>query len=413
MMIPDSLKFTGKDSSIKGLEKIKLLQALGVNARKVDINYSSKEGFSGKVPNILIGDYGYPNVNAGFMSAEQYNKNDAPKEWKQDPKTFTLSKIIELRQGLLNSKTNLNIKDFNARFADKLKEVGLASAPVEAEINYEKKIQSSSSADSFSSDVLPHGPSAQLRNLRITENPLVPRAVEKYESDTDFKASGSLLELSKKGLDEHYLTKILSTGNLGVKFQRKIVPTKWSITAVDDTLGKSMISKLQDFEEHPCSVLFGGYMGNYYIALIYPGPWSYELFETYVGGGLQNPENFQSAIDYEGPFGRKTYASNTVGGYYAARLALLEYFTNKRMKGQVLLLRFITDEYWAPLGVWVVREATRNCFSSAKLEFENKELMQRYVSLFLRKKFGLAVEGIYNKSSLLKNMKNQKTLVDF
>ncbi len=370
MKVPDSLKFTGKDAGIKGLEKMKLLASLGINAKKVESFYSSKDGFSGKIPNILIGDYGYPNVNAGFMSAQDYNKNDAPNEWRRDPKTFSLSKIIELRQGLLNSKTNLNVKDFNARFSEKMKEVGLASVPVEAEVNYDKKI---SFGSSFNSDVLPHGPSAQLRRLQITKNPKVPRIVEKYESDSDLKASSALLALSKKGIDEHYLTKILSTGNLGVKIQRKIVPTKWSITAIDDTLGKNMITSLSDFEEMPPTTLFGGYMGNYYIALIFPGPWSYELFETNIGPGLANPEDYESAQDFEGPFGRKTYATNTVGGYYAARLGALEYFTKKRMKGRVLLLRFITDEYWAPLGVWVVREATRNCFTSKEMEFGSKE----------------------------------------
>jgi hypothetical protein len=410
MKIPDSLKFTGKDASIKGLERMKLLAALSENAKRVEGVYASKEGFSGKVPNILIGDYGYPNVNAGFMSAEEYNRNDAPKEWRNDPERYTLSKIIELRQGLLNSKTNMNVKDFNARFAEKLREVGLASSPVDAEVNYDRRLHI---GNSFNTDVLPHGPSADLKRLQLTGNPKVPNAVERYESDTDFKASGALVELSKKGLDEHYLTKILSTGNLGVKPQRKIVPTKWSITAVDDTLGKSMIAKLPDYEEASCTALFGGYMGNYYLALVFPGPWSYELFETYVGPGLSDPENFESAEDYEGPFGRKDYASNTVGGYYAARLALLEYFTRKKMKGRVLLLRFITDEYWAPLGVWVVREATRNCFSSRELEFESAELMMHYASLFLRRKFSVSAEVFYRKSRLLKERSSQQTLDGF
>jgi hypothetical protein len=409
-MIPDSLKFTGKDSRIKGLERMKLLAELTSNAKKIETIYSSRQDFSGKVPNVLIGDYGYPNVNAGFLSSQEYSNNDSPKNWKENPQDYSIQKIIELRQSLLNSKANVNVKDFNARFSDKLKEVGLSSAPVEAEVFYDKKI---SFGSSFDKEVLPHGPSAILKNLKITENPKVPLIVDKYESDIDFKASGALLALNKSGLDEHYLTKILSTGNLGIKSQRKIVPTKWSITAVDDTLGKNMIKKLNDFEEHNFSVLFGGYLGNYYIAIIFPGPWSYELFETYVGSGLENPENYESSTDYEGAYGRKEYATDTVGGYYAARLALLEYFEKKKRKGSVLLLRFITDEYWAPLGVWVVREATRNCFSSNALEFESKELMIKYASLFLRKKFNVSLDIILNKSRLLDHVKRQKTLFEY
>lgn len=407
MMIPDSLKFTGKDSRIKGLEKIKLLAELSANARKVEQVYSSRQDFSGKVPNVLIGDYGYPKVNAGFLSSQDYSNNDSPNDWKKNPQEYSIQKIIELRQNLLNSKSNIHVKDFNARFSDKLKEVGLASAPVDAEVYYDKKIQVNSS---FDREVLPHGPSAALKNLKITENPKVPLIVDKYESDTDFKAAGALIALNKSGVDEHYLTKILSTGNLGVKEQRRIVPTKWSITAVDDTLGKNALKKLSDYEEHEFSVLFGGYLGNHYIALIFPGPWSYELFETYVGAGLENPENYESSTDYEGAYGRKDYAKDTVGGYYAARLALLEYFERKKRKGSVLLLRFITDEYWAPLGVWVVREATRNCFLSNPLVFESKELMIKYVSFFLMKKFRVSLNHILRKSVLLTEMKMQKTL---
>lgn len=409
-MIPDSLRFTGKDSRIKGLEKMKLLAELSANARKIEGLYSSKQDFSGKVPNVLIGDYGYPNVNAGFLSSQEYSTNDSPKDWKRNPQEYSIQKIIELRQSLLNSKANVNVKDFNARFSDKLREVGLSSSPVDAEVSYDRKI---SLASSFNKDVLPHGPSAILKTLRITENPKVPSIVDKYESDSDFKASGSLIALNKSGLDEHYLTKVLSTGNLGIKTQRKIVPTKWSITAVDDTIGKDKLKKISYFEEHNPSVLFGGYLGNYYIALIFPGPWSYELFETYVGPGLENPYNYQSSTDYEGPYGRKDYASDTVGGYYASRLALLEYLEQKKRKGSVLLLRFITDEYWAPLGVWVVREATRNCFAAPALEFESKELMIKYASVFLRKKFNVSLDPILRKSRLLEQLKSQRTLFEY
>jgi DNA repair protein NreA len=409
-MMPDSLKFTGKDSRIKGLERIRLLEELSKSAKQTNMYYASRNEFSGKIPNVLIGDFGYPNVNAGFLSSAEYQTQDSPKEWKENPQVFSIKKIIELRQGLLNSKSNLNVRNFNERFADKLQEVGLSSKPVEAEINYEKKLTYS---NTFDKEVLPHGPSAYLRNMKITENPKVPVLVEKFASDSDFKASRALINLSKAGIDEHYLTKVLSTGNLGVKEQRKIVPTKWSITAVDDTLGKELIAKIQHNESQGYELFFGGYLGNYYLALIFPGPWSFELFETYVGSGLEDAYNFLSSRDFEGALGRKDYAKETVGGYYASRLALLEYFHNHKKKGRVLLMRFISDEYWAPLGVWVVREASRNCFSSRSIKFESGELMQSYASRFLRMKFNIALEKFLQESILWKSMKTQRDLSNY
>ena len=193
-----------------------------------------------------------------------------------------------------------------------------------------------------------------------------------------------------------------------------MVPTKWSITAVDDTIGKSIsLKEIPDLKEHEYAALFGGYMGNYYIALIFPGPWSFELFETYVGGGLSNSNLFESAQDYEGAIGRKDYAQNTVGGYYASRLAILEHFQRTKTKGRVLLLRFITDEYIAPLGVWVVREATRKCLNSKPIYFGSKELLLKYGEVFISRKYNLNTKVIYNKSWLLKDMKIQPRLSEF
>jgi len=133
------------------------------------------------------------------------------------------------------------------------------------------------------------------------------------------------------------------------------------------------------------------------------------LFETYVGN-LNNSSNYESASDYESPFGRKSYAFNTSGGYYASRLAVLEYFLKKKMKGRVLMFRFITEEYWAPLGVWVVREASRNAFKSNPLFFEEKSKMLNHVFVKALKSFKINVNHLYRQSKLVKDLAEQKTL---
>jgi len=117
--------------------------------------------------------------------------------------------------------------------------------------------------------------------------------------------------------------------------------------------------------------------------------------------------------DYEGYGGRKIYASNTVGGYYAARLSALEYLKKIKKQASVLLLRFITGEYYAPLGVWVVREAVRKTLTEKALNFASKELMLKYTQALVKKKFGINVDYILNKSIMLNQIKTQKKLVDF
>jgi hypothetical protein len=90
----------------------------------------------------------------------------------------------------------------------------------------------------------------------------------------------------------------------------------------------------------------------------------------------------------------------------------LNILEQRREKARVAS-RFITDEYWAPLGVWVVREATRNCFAAPSLEFESKELMIKYASIFLRKKFNVSLDPILRKSRLLEQLKSQRTLFEY
>ena len=98
---------------------------------------------------------------------------------------------------------------------------------------------------------MPMGPVAGLKKVKITENVRVLRSVEKVIEDDDLKAEKAVNYLFKKNIDENFLTKILSIGTLGLKKNRKLVSTKWSITAVDDILGKNLISSIKDYERIP------------------------------------------------------------------------------------------------------------------------------------------------------------------
>ena len=52
----------------------------------------------------------------------------------------------------------------------------------------------------------------------------------------------------KNKFDEYTLSKILSVGVLGLKKDKKLVPTRWSITATDDILAKNLLRKIRDFK---------------------------------------------------------------------------------------------------------------------------------------------------------------------
>jgi len=63
--------------------------------------------------------------------------------------------------------------------------------------------------------------------------------------DTDVKAETAIDELHSKGVDNYKIQQSLSTGILGQEENRKLVPTRWSITASDDMISKKATGRCQ------------------------------------------------------------------------------------------------------------------------------------------------------------------------
>jgi hypothetical protein len=86
------------------------------------------------------------------------------------------------------------------------------------------------------------------------------------------------------------------------------------------------------------------------------------LWNISLSGNNQNLKP-QIMTDYEFYKGRKNYASNITGAYYAARKEICEYLYNIRKQARVLIFREVRGGYIVPLGVWVIRETVRNAMS--------------------------------------------------
>src|SRR3989344_3134993 len=383
---------------------------------KLQVQKQFKQDFYGSAPAPFIGRFGYPHVNIGILSPQfvgDMSEYDSPRIWREH--SAAIGEIATKRYGLVNSRTTWNIKDVhqgNGRFFDIVQEVGMAKKAVDVEVSLTKPPTLSLTTEK---EIIPFGPASMVRKARLTENTTVDSRVEKMVSDTDLKAAPALASLYKKGFEENTLSKLISVGNLGLKQNRKLVPTRWSITAVDDTIGKKLIQEVKEFSCGEYQAYFGGSWGNYYLLLFFPEVWSYELFETYINNPV-NPwsqNGYMYSTDYEDFAGRKTYAEETAGGYYACRLGVLEKMKQLKRQGSCLALRFITSEYTIPLGVWVCREATRKSIESAAITFSDQELMIKYAQALVKKKFGFDVDLLLKESKLLKNMKEQRKLSEF
>ncbi|MBI2572542.1 hypothetical protein HYV86_01670 [Candidatus Woesearchaeota archaeon] len=377
------------------------------------VNKEFKTQFQGSAPAPFIGRYNYPNVNIGILSPQfsgDTSYYDSPQLWSKG--NFKIGSVASLRYGLVNSRSQGNIKQLNTRFVQTVQEVGMAKITPELEIHLAKKPELNIKPES---DVTPFGPQAQVATAKITGNVKVNQHVEKAVQDTDLKAVDALTTLYKQGLEEAQLNKVLSVGSLGLKQNRKLVPTRWSITAVDDTIGKQLIEEIKNYPQIDYQAYFGGSWGNYYLILYFTDNLRYELFETYLALDT-NPwskEGYKYSTDYEDYNGRTNYAEETAGGYYACRLPVLEKLKELKRQGSILALRFITEGYNLPLGVWVCRQATRKSLQEQSVTFASKELMLNYAKEIIKRKFGFDLNLLLSESRILKENQRQHNLNEY
>jgi len=386
---------------IKGVtykEKERILQHALFKARPL----TSQQEFTGSAPAPFVGRFGYPYVNVGILAPQKHDDNaweyDAPRHWAQN--NMGIADVAAFRASLVNSRFTSNVKQPD-KLVEIAQDVAMSAKPVDVDVSLEKKPNFNLQTDRW---VAPMGPQARLKHLQLATNPRIPTKVQKFYDDTDALASEAITSLYEHSIDENSLSRMLSVGVFGK--QRKLVPTRWSITATDDILANNFLSKVREQPIGEYAAYFGSYLGNYYLLLFFPEQWSYELFEMYVKPGI-----LEYSTDQEEFAGRKSYAENCAGGYYTVRMAIAEHLMQKKRQNSVLALRFITDEYVLPLGVWVTREATRKALMNKPITFASKELMLNYAKLITKKKFGVDIAQILQKSKILKE--KQKNLSAF
>ena len=370
---------------------------------------------SNSPPTIFIGSkLKYPQVNVGILSPLEREENawiyDDAKYWAEN--NFQIKDVLKLRDNLLNSRFQSNVQDSrtNNKFIQIAQEIAIASRPVDLEIELKNKLKFKRNKDKISTPNSMHG---NLKKAKITSNTKVHRKVDKVIND-EIKSVEGIEYLYKNNFNEYTLNKILSVGVLGLKKNKRLVPTRWSITATDDTIGKLLLKKIRDYKWiENWELFFGEFMGNQYLIMLFPDVWSYELFELYFPGSSWNPtDELKASTDSENFYGRKTYAFATAGGYYASRLPILEYLNSIKRQAGVLVIRIETPTYWAALGVWVVRESVRKALQK-NMKFNTKEELLESVKKIAKIKYNFDVEQILKRSKYLNRIKTQKRLLEW
>ena len=357
-------------------------------------------------PSVFVGRWNYPKVFIGPMLPPQHGDTsimDTPELWANK----SIQEIVDFRFQLVRGKYLTNIKNFDGKIVEITREIALAENSPDAEVEFKTK---PTGRIILNDEVQPFGPSASLLNLDAG-NYTYNKRIEKAFYDTDLKAKDAVINLYKDGLLVSKIQKAFSVGAFGLEKNRKFVPTRWSITAVDDTLGKNMIEYTKTYPIiNDFKIYEHNQLDNRWIVLMIPREWSYELIEAWYPKTLWNPDSVRTEIfsDHEFYDGRKTYAE--IGGcYYAARLAANELLNKERRQAGVVIMREAHPGYIMPVGVWNVREAVRQAVKKEPMSFSTLNESLAYIS----KKMDIPVKNWIEHSTVLRDTMQQKRLVDF
>ena len=361
--------------------------------------------FGPSPPNIFVGRMGYPRVNVGplvSVVAEPWEVNaefiDSPDKWSG----MDYAQIISMRSSLLRGKKRHGVRSESRMLSD-LQETVLSRKSVDLEVKFRNPPRFSMD---FSSIVQPMGPSGVVEKLEVVGNTAIPKKIDELIEER-LKVREALPEILSSGLDIYYFQKVLSAGVLGGE-KRKLVPTRWSITAGDKLIADYFLEQVREFDcVSDYQIYSNEFLYNHFEVLLLPGKWEFEQFEAWAPGTVWTRGENQPTVlaEYEPFEGRSDYAELEGGGYYAGRFGVVEGLHAMRRQARCVVFREIHEEYQVPVGVWQVRQSVRQAMQQPPTKTSSlKEAME-----LLSKRLRTPIATYFSKSRIL----GQKKMLDY
>lgn len=383
-----------------GLTYCPLLVEYNVKLISKTLLKCSKEIYGSTPPSVFIGRVGYPYVDIGPATPPVVGDTsvyDLPELWLN----YTLNDILSYRLTLIRGKCRVRVVDVENNIVLKLQELTLTLKPVDIEVYLTRIPKLRLVLDEH---IPPMGPSSPMEKFKIIGSIRGDRRLEKAYYDYDLKARDAVILLYESGIPVSAIQRILSVGGLGKRGYRRLVPTRWSITAVDSIISDYLVSKVKEFQVISKYYVYVDYiMDNLFIVILAPRPWSFEWMEAWFPGSTWNPQGLKVEIegDYEGYTGRTTYPE--IGGcYYASRLAVAEALLKMKRQATAILWREIYSGFNIPVGVWFVRECLRRILRKKPTKFNSITSVLSYIAKFTRVNINTWIDRSYLVKTLLK-----------
>ncbi len=378
-------------------------------------------------PGVFVGRFGYPKVFVGPMVPPVSGDTeilDTPEWWMG--KGF--DEIVDFRYSLLRGYSKANVEDARdgTKLIDKLQEVAMMTKPVDTELILSRPARK---VLDLREDSQPFGPIAPLESFE-TGTSSIDRRIEDAYYDRDLGADDAVLNLYRDNVLVTRIQRAFSLGMFGQAKRRKLVPTRWSITAVDSNLSIRLMNRVRHhnlIDEY--RVYRFDYLDNIYVGILTPESWRFEWIEAWFeadllatsfpdvnmvtdveASGYLSKDGYTPVMlgDSEGYKGRKTYAKPG-GCYYSARLAVSEYLDSISRQAGAVMLREIHPGYIMPVGVWNVRESLRALFKTKYERFDSMDAALNYACTI----FEIPKHSWIQTSALLQKAYFQRKISEF
>jgi len=347
-------------------------------------------------PSVFVGSYGYPKVSVGPMVPPMHGDTtllDSPELWVGK----SLEEIVNFRLSLIRGIKNIPVNEPNGRYIENLHEVAMSSRPIDSELQFYKNPKPVASIDGESA---PFGPVGEVTSAKFSSTSS-DKSIQRAYYDHDLKAQDAVVSLYNRGIEISKIQKCFSVGMFGKK--RKLVPTKWSITATDSIIAESLVSEILEFDLiDSCRVFSHDHLGNMFSVVLFPHRWLFENQEAWhTGNGIGFGSDIEDAKGIDHP-------PVTAGAFFAAKLGVAEYLLEKKCQASALVLREIRPEYAVPVGVWQIREAIRSAMKNEPYIAENFD----DGITFAAKRMSVSKSEWLSKGNMLSMLK-QKSISDF
>lgn len=347
-------------------------------------------------PSVFVGSYGYPKVSVGPMVPPMHGDTtllDSPELWVGK----SLEEIVNFRLSLIRGIKNIPVNEPNGRYIENLHEVAMSSRPIDSELQFYKNPKPVASIDGESA---PFGPVGEVTSAKFSSTSS-DKSIQRAYYDHDLKAQDAVVSLYNRGIEISKIQKCFSVGMFGKN--RKLVPTKWSITATDSIIAESLVSEILEFDLiDSCRVFSHDHLGNLFSVVLFPHRWLFENQEAWhTGNGIGFGSDIEDAKGIDHP-------PVTAGAFFAAKLGVAEYLLEKKCQASALVLREIRPEYAVPVGVWQIREAIRSAMKNEPYIAENFD----DGVTFAAQRMSVSKSEWLSKGDMLSMLK-QKSISDF